>query len=38
MTTSPKDIPKETITEDGQYLGPEIDIGKEIAKLEYYVE
>ena len=38
MTTSPKDIPKETITEDGQYLGKEIDIGKEIAKLEYYVE
>ena len=34
MTTSPT----ETITEDGQCLGPEIDIGKEINKLQYYTE
>jgi len=28
----------ETITEDGQCLGPEIDIGKEINMLQYYTE
>ena len=28
----------ETTTGDGENLGPEIDIGKEIAKLNYYTE
>ena len=30
--------PTETTTGDGENLGPEIDIGKEIAKLNYYTE
>ena len=35
MATPP---PKETITRDGQNVGPEMEIEKEIAKLNYYTE